>query len=116
MLAFASTRRAVDATIGVQREMASHGPTLDGQRLRVRVGIHTGEALVDDQGDLFGQHVNMAARVGGAAGGGEVLLSSLARQIVDTRGDLRFGPSRRVELKGISGIHAVHPLLWADQD
>jgi adenylate cyclase len=44
----------------------------------VRVGMHTGPGLERD-GDWFGAAVNLAARVSGAAGGGEVLLTEATR-------------------------------------
>lgn len=44
----------------------------------VRVGMHTGPAIERD-GDWFGSTVNLAARIAGLAGGGEVLLSEVTR-------------------------------------
>ena len=44
--------------------------------VKIRVGLHTGEVLVDDGGDLFGQHVVMAARIADLASGGENLTDS----------------------------------------
>lgn len=63
----------------------------------VRVGLHTGPAVERD-GDWFGATVNLAARIAGAAGGGEVLLSEGSRYAVgdvpgivfQPRGDQRF--------------------------
>ena len=53
-------------------------------------GLHTGEVIQDDD-DLFGKHVVLAARIANEARCGEILVSSLVREIVDARGDLRFG-------------------------
>ena len=63
----------------------------------VRVGMHTGPAVERD-GDWFGSSVNLAARIAGSAGGGEVLLSEATRFAVGDvkgiafhpRGDQRF--------------------------
>ena len=112
MLTFPSARSAAHATIDIQRSLADHARSHPGSALRVRMGIHTGEAIVGDHGDLFGRHVVMAARVANCAGGQEILASSLVREIVDSRGDLRFGEPRSVVLKGLDGPHIVHPLLW----
>jgi adenylate cyclase len=54
----------------------------------------------------------MAARVSTQAQGGEVLVSSLVREIVEPRGDVQFGASRSVDLKGLGGSHLVHPVRW----
>ncbi len=116
MLSFPGARMAVDCMVAVQAEL-EHARTIDPERsVRVRVGMHTGEALVDDDGDLFGQHVVIAARVANLASGGEILLSQLTHDIVAARGDMVFGEARSVELKGISGgPHDVYPVYWEDQ-
>jgi class 3 adenylate cyclase len=75
--------------------------------------VHTGEVIAED-GDIFGKHVMLAARVGGLANGGEILVSSLVREIAAARGDLGFGEPRSVALKGIEGEHVVYPLCWED--
>jgi class 3 adenylate cyclase len=113
MLTFPSARAAAHAMIDVQRALATHARSHPNSAIRVRVGIHTGEAIIGDRGDLFGRHVVMAARVANCAHGGEILVSSLVREIVDSRGDLGFGEPRTVELKGLDGAHTVHPLLWS---
>lgn len=109
MITFGSARTAAHAAIAVQRTT-----TATSTPFRIRIGMHTGEAVVGDDGDLFGRHVNMAARVANTAHGDEILVSSITREIVESMGDLRFGEPRTVELKGLAGSHQVHPLLWAD--
>ncbi len=114
MLSFASARDAVRYSVATQREITAASSQTDGaESIRIRIGVHTGEVIVDEDGDLFGRHVNMAARVAGEARGGEILVSSLVREIIEPRGDIRFGPAREVALKGIPGLHAVHPVDWA---
>ena len=74
--------------------------------------MHTGEVLADADGDLFGQHVVVAARVANLAHGGEILVSSLTKEIVASRGDVQFDAPREVHLKGI-GDAIVYPVDWA---
>ncbi len=112
MLSFPSARRALDCMVEVQRDLTMQAGTNPDRAVRVRVGVHTGEVLVDDDGDLFGQHVVVAARVANLARGGEILVSSLTREIVASRGDVVFGEPRDVVLKGI-GEATVHPIDWA---
>lgn len=107
MMAFPSARGAIDALVAMQRD------TSKLENLRIRAGAHVGEAITDENGDLFGRHVNLAARVAASAHGGEILVSPLVREIVESRGDLRFGPPRRVDLKGIGRDYEVHPLEWS---
>jgi class 3 adenylate cyclase len=112
MLTFPSARRAVQCMIEIQRDFADHAAARPDQPILVRMGLHTGEVIVGDDGDLFGKHVNFAARVANEAAGGEILVSSLLRQIVETMGDLEFGEPRQAELKGIAGSHNLHPIIW----
>jgi class 3 adenylate cyclase len=112
MLTFPSARRAVQCMIAIQRDFAQHAVDHPDQLILVRMGLHTGEVIVGDDGDLFGKHVNFAARVANEAVGGEILVSSLLRQIVETMGDLEFGEPRQAELKGIGGAHTLYPIVW----
>jgi class 3 adenylate cyclase len=111
MLVFDSARAAVDAMIETQRALESWARSQPTTAVRVRIGIHTGEVIrVED--DVFGKHVNVAVRVANSARGGEILLSALAREIVDARGDLTFDEPRTVALKGLPGDWVVHPVRW----
>ena len=84
--------------------------------LRIRIGMHTGEAIVED-GDLFGKPVVLAARGSRTRRvRGEILVSSLVREIVESRGDLAFGAIRQVELKGLAGSHSLHSVDWMKRD
>lgn len=114
MLAFTSARRAVMCAIGIERAMAHMSEHEPDHPIRVRFGAHTGEVIVGDDGDLFGHHVNVAARIADQADGGEILVSSLVREIVEARGDLEFGRPRSVRLKGLGDTWLLHPVMWED--
>ena len=55
----------------------------------VRVGMHTGPAI-EREGDWFGATVNLAARVSGAAGGSEVLLTEATREAAGDLGSIEL--------------------------
>jgi class 3 adenylate cyclase len=112
MLAFASARRAVQCAVAIQRVLAARPIELEGSDVvRVRIGLHTGEALQSEH-DLFGRHVNLAARIADRAEGGQVLVSALTRDLLSGADDLVFGVSEEVELKGVAGSQTVVPVLW----
>jgi adenylate cyclase len=111
MLTFNGARQALRAMIGVQRELEDLSRSDPEHSVRIRVGVHTGEVIAE-QGDIFGKHVMLAARVGGLADGGQIVVSSIVKEITSARGDLAFGPPQVVSLKGIEGEHIVYPLLW----
>ena len=87
--------------------------TTDGgiEAIRVRIGLHTGEPIKEGD-DFFGKHVNLAARVASQAAGGEILASSLLKELADSAGDISFGEGREVELKGLAGSHRVFAVAW----
>jgi class 3 adenylate cyclase len=112
MLAFGSVRRAIRAMVETQRQI-THQFAGSESELKIRVGAHTGEAIADDSGDLYGYHVVLAARIADQAVGGEILVSEILKQIGDARGEFEFGEPRRVELKGLSGRYNLYPVAWA---
>jgi class 3 adenylate cyclase len=116
MLTFPSTRRAVQFCIDVQRELAGREREDPETAIRIRIGLHTGEAIMDESGDLFGKHIIVAARVANLADGREILCSNVVREIASSRGDLDFGEPREVQLKGISGTTVVHQVLWEESE
>ena len=113
MLAFAGARRAVQCAIAIQRALASEPIELEpGEAVQVRIGVHTGEALQAEH-DLFGRHVNLAARIADQAAGGEVLVSALTRDLLSGADDVVFGASREVRLKGVGDPQLVVSVEWA---
>jgi len=106
MIAFPSARRAVECAVAVQRDVAELGP------VKVRMGLHTGEPLRRAD-DFYGRDVAYAARIGSAASGGEVLISSLVRSLVEPSGTVAFKESRTLDLKGFDGPQTVHVVDWA---
>ncbi len=77
----------------------------------VRMGLHTGE-MIKEGDDFFGKHVNLAARIAGQATGGEILVSSLLKELTSSGGDIEFGDARQVELKGLTGAQEMFPVSW----
>jgi class 3 adenylate cyclase/catechol 2,3-dioxygenase-like lactoylglutathione lyase family enzyme len=80
-VAFARAKDAVRAAAAAQRELAAHAWP-DGCELRVRMGVHTGEAAVSDDRYL-GVAVHHAARVCAAGHGGQVLLSQSTAAVLE---------------------------------
>lgn len=111
MITFNSARRAIICASEIQQALHRQAVADPANAVRVRIGMHTGEAIRQDSGDLFGRHVIIAARVGAMANGGEVLVSSIVKEIASARGDLHFGDGNVVELKGV-GDQTVYPVLW----
>ena len=73
----------------------------------VRVGINTGSA-VQRRGDWFGSTVNVAARVSGAAAGGEVLLTEATRLAAGPLAGIHLQPRGRRLLKNLAEPVRLH--------
>lgn len=111
MVAFSGAGRALRCAIATQRALAAHAYKNADQPIRVRMGLHTGEAINED-GDLFGRTVILASRIASEARGGEILASGLLCQLASSSGEFVFGEPRTVELKGLSQPQSVCEVLW----
>ncbi len=80
-VAFRRPRQAVEAAVASQRALAAH-EWPEGVDLRVRIGVHTGEASV--AGDQYvGLAVHRAARICDAGHGGQILISETTRSLLE---------------------------------
>ena len=84
---FTSTRDAVAAAVAAQRALAENGWPC-GVELKVRMGLHTGEPSVGDEGYL-GLDVVRAARIGAAAHGGQILVSETTKALLGPGAELK---------------------------
>lgn len=89
LVAFRSAKDALTAAVGAQRAIGAH-EWPQGVELRVRIGIHSGDAD-SNEGRYVGLAVHRAARIGAAAHGGQVLVSSATRELVEDDLDDRIG-------------------------
>jgi class 3 adenylate cyclase len=112
LLAFGSARAGLQCAMAIQRAFANDAQHHPEQPIRVRIGLHTGEALRDAD-KFFGRTVILAARIAAQADGGEILASSLLKELTESAGDLRFGALREVALKGFPEPHRVYPVEWS---
>jgi DNA-binding NarL/FixJ family response regulator/class 3 adenylate cyclase len=79
-VAFRRPKEAVDAAVAAQRAVAQHDWP-EGAEVRVRIGIHTGEASLVG-GQYVGLAVHRAARICDAAHGGQTLVSETTRSLL----------------------------------
>src|SRR6516164_2415693 len=83
LVEFASAVDAARCAIEIQKEMAERNAVIpEHRRIEFRIGINVGDVIVDDRGDIYGDGVNIAARVESLAKPGMLCLSDEAyRQI-----------------------------------
>lgn len=114
MIAFPSARQAVLCAIDIQRALARR--SANGEvPIRIRIGIHTGEAIHQD-GDFYGRSVVCAARIADQAEGGDILLSALVKELVDGRGDIALHDAGEFELKGLTGRQRLFRVAWSSPE
>jgi predicted ATPase/class 3 adenylate cyclase len=80
-VSFHRAGEAVQAAVAGQAELGAHHWPADVQ-IRVRMGLHTGEAVEQD-GDYLGSAVNRAARIMALGHGGQILCSSATAELLD---------------------------------
>ena len=110
MLAFSSARRALQCAMAIQRAFSAHNKEHSEGPVMVRIGLHTGE-FVQEMDDFFGKNVILASRIADQAHGGEILVSSLLKELTDSAGDIRFGEEQEVALKGLAGMNRVYSIV-----
>jgi adenylate cyclase len=82
---FASAVDAVECAVAVQDAIARENESRAvGEQMRFRIGVHLGDVIVDE-GNLFGDGVNIAARLQALAQPGGICLSGVVRDQIGTR-------------------------------
>jgi class 3 adenylate cyclase len=112
MIAFSSARRALRSAVEIQRALAERNASGTEEAIRVRIGINTGEVIAEDD-DYFGTSVVTAARIAGAARGGQILISEATKGILGSgAGDVRLVSVGERELRGLPGPCRIHAAIW----
>lgn len=107
LVTFESPTSAVLAGVAVQDKLWQHNRSASAaERLDVRVAINVGEVRLEG-GDVFGEPVNIAARVEGVAEAGEVTFTE-AVHLSMNRAEVPAEPVGEFELKGIPGKVKVY--------
>src|SRR5215471_324720 len=102
LVEFASVVDAVRCAVEVQREMiARNAATPAERRIEFRMGINVGDIIIED-GDIFGDGVNIAARLEALAEPGGICLSAAAHEQVRDRLDLAFDDLGEQRVKNIA--------------
>jgi class 3 adenylate cyclase len=109
MAAFDQAPNAVRAAADIQRRFAAYNAEAS-ESLSVRIGIHAGEP-VEDNNDLFGTTVQLAARLCGEAEADGVVVSGLVRDLCEEDA-ARFVPLGERRLKGFAEKVPVFGFYW----
>jgi TolB-like protein/class 3 adenylate cyclase/cytochrome c-type biogenesis protein CcmH/NrfG len=102
LVEFASAVDAARCAAEVQRGMVTQSPNVPKDvRIEFRIGIHVGDIIIDDN-DIFGDGVNIAARLEGIAEPGGVCISDDAQRQIRGKVDIAFEDMGLQTLKNIA--------------
>jgi adenylate cyclase len=104
MCSFTSAHAGLRCAIDLQRELASQG---------LRVGLHSGFVIADDDSDFYGRNVVLVARIADHARPGEILVSGALRDYTATDPSFMFEPRGEEHFKGLHGEHAIFAVDWS---
>ena len=111
MVAFDSARKAVECAIDVQRALAAYNRSHPTQPVKLRIGLHTGEAMRSGH-DLLGSSVDAAARIMARADADQILVSDILKAVLGAAKDLEFKDHKRVHLKGFAERWRLWEVVW----
>ncbi len=108
MASFASAASAVEATVAIQRATATQSKDMN---LHLRIGLNAGEPIQEED-DLFGTTVQLAARICAKADTDQILVSNVVRELCAGK-PLRFIPRGTFELKGVTDPQPLYEVVWS---
>ncbi len=105
---FASPIAALRCAIAIQGDLGN-----DPGPLRMRIGLNLGDVIVEENGDVYGEGVNVAARLEALCGPGGILISGKIHSEVEGKVEAAFEDHGEQQVKNISRpvrVYAVHPV------
>jgi adenylate cyclase len=100
---FAAVVDAVSCATDIQKELFTRNAALpDERKVLFRIGVNLGD-IIEDRGDIYGDGVNVAARLESLAMPGGICVSSAVYEQINGKLDLRLEDMGEQELKNISG-------------
>jgi TolB-like protein len=108
LVEFGSAVDAVRNALGIQRAMQQHNADVPkDRRIEFRVGINLGDVIVEED-DIHGEGVNVAARLEGLCGPGEVYVSGTVHDHVEGKLDATFDDLGEQTVKNITKLVRVY--------
>ena len=114
MAEFSDAAAAARAAVEIQRRLLRLNQTLpERERLQIRIGINHGTGF-RHEGDVFGDVVNVAARITKKTGPAQILVGASVKDAVQQRGEFRCNFVGKVEMKGKAEEGEVFEVVWTD--
>ncbi len=110
MASFKNPNKAVLCAIAMQQVLEKERAKRQGFQIHIRIGLHRGEAVIEHN-DVFGDAVNVAARIQSEAVGDEILISENTHKSLKAKW-FRIGKKGRFKAKGKSETIGVSRVSW----
>lgn len=114
MATFPAADVAVAAAVAMQETVVDLPPA-GGRRMQIKVGLHHG-AVVAEAGDVFGDAVNVAARMAGQAKGGEILTTGATVAVMRGRWQTTCRQIGFIEVKGKAEPVEICEVVWQAEE
>jgi len=118
MCTFPSAERAVESAMGMQESITEDLPQLNRDTpatMSIRVGLHFGPAIMEG-GDVFGDAVNVAARMAGLAKGGQIITTQQTAEALSPVLRTSTRHLDRIPVKGKSDLIDIFEVIWQPED
>jgi class 3 adenylate cyclase len=109
LASFNSAHAGLHAALELQRTFTAS--PAENRPLAIRVGLHSGFVMGNPE-QLMGRNVVLAARIAAQAKGGEILVSSTAKEYTETDPSFLFEERGEYHFKGVLGEHTVYSVVW----
>lgn len=115
MCRFDDASSAGQCACDIQRDMERQ-PSRQGFSIALRIGFHSGEALLMEDGDLYGDAVNVAARMAGLSRAGQIILSRETLDALDASLQTQVRILDEISVKGKQQPMTICQLIWEPND
>ena len=110
---FDAVFNAISAAIAIQNELKIRNETEpDDSKIQFRIGVNSGD-VIEDRGDIFGDGVNVAARLEGLSNPGGICVSDAVRSAIGKKLDLTYQDLGEQEVKNISEPVRAYKIVMA---
>ena len=107
---FQSVIAATDTAVAVQKELSARDSDIPAnEKVQIRIGLNLGEVLLD-RGEIYGEGVNLAARLEAAAQPGGICISSFVHEQIASKVNISFVDGGEEKFKNIE--KPVHVYRW----
>ena len=118
MCTFPTAEQAVEASMDMQEAVAEDLPEINPNApadMAVRIGLHYGQAILEG-GDVFGDAVNVAARMAGLAKGGQIITTQSTAEALPPILQAGTRHLDRITVKGKSEVVNIYEVIWQAED